>query len=787
MKKLIAIPALFYGAASLFAADYTINENITNPASSVSATAGDTVQIQNSISVSGGGYIEASGASIPVDMAAGTTVSVEEGSHFSVSGTSENLAALTLLGTSTREGFTVSGEGSETAGKVQITNAYLYTYNATNSDTNIPTFTASGYGKILLDNVQNVSLSEQTYYNYNYKITLSDSSNFTLNNASVLGNTAYRNSAFTLITVKNNATLDILGGSKLYHYRWASINSPIAVSENGKINISGTGSQLYFTSSGNTNPVNLSGSGQINISDGGAFYAHNVVAVNAAGSSQININDGGEFYIRQTSQINLSDTAQINLRGTGRITGVGVYNLSGDSSINSYGTGTVSGTLNLSGNAQYNIVDSEAASVMGVSSMSGNSSLNIINSTATTSGNITIGSDAEGSNVSMNIGSGSMLQIANNNSVFAGENGAISASGATIQFNGLNSRIGATEGSLTVEDSVLNMTFTNWSTNPNIYGAGNGSILIKDSQITNAANNWWALNITLEDNSSLVLDNTIANYKLNTQVNRGRNTYTLSDNATMTLQNGTVFRPYQYSSDSKVDLGGSSVLTVKDSGTSFWLNGSHGTACNIYVYVKENANFVVADSATFTTSDGVLNLNVAENGKFTLKNGATATYTSGTAKYNFDGGESGVAVFELAGTGITTKISTLDMSEKSKLAFVASESGISTLSANSIGSFAATLEIDFSKILLDEGEYSFNLINSASVPGTMLDYTGGEAQLEGLVNVIKRGADDAWEIDIDGNNLVFYYTAAVIPEPATFAGIFGLAALGAAILRRRRK
>ena len=128
------------------------------------------------------------------------------------------------------------------------------------------------------------------------------------------------------------------------------------------------------------------------------------------------------------------------------------------------------------------------------------------------------------------------------------------------------------------------------------------------------------------------------------------------------------------------------------------------------------------------------------------------------------------------------------MSEKSTLAFKASESGISTLSANSINSFAAKLEIDFSGIVLDEGVYSFNLINSSSVPGMMLDYVGDESMLpDYLVSVVKRYADDEWAIDIEGNNLVFNYTAAVIPEPATYACLFGLAALGAAALRRKRK
>lgn len=788
LKKLATISPIIYFAAFSFAAEYDITENITDTLSSITVREGDTVNIQNSIGLSGGGFIDADGPAIKVDIQAGATVSVGDNSYFKVSGTQESQAELTFLGTETKEGFSASGATAETAGKIEISNAFLNTYNKTNINGNIPTFQADGFGSITFDNVQHATKSEQGFYDYNYNITLSDNANFTLKNGSVLGNNKYRNSIYQFINVSGDATLDILSGSKIYHYRWAGVSSPITLSGNGKINISGEGSQIHFESSGNPNPVNMSGNSAINISDGGSFYAWNKVEANLSENSKININDGGDFYIRQASDINLSDNAQINLSGTGKITGgYGTFNLSDFSSINSYGTGTVSGTVNLSDNASYNIINSENAALMRVASMSGNSSLNINNSTATTSGNISIGSETEGSNVSMNINSGSSLIIANNHSVMATSNGAIKATAATIKFNGLNSQLGANSGKLEIENAAINMTSTNMTSTANIYGAGDAVITIKDSKIENPANNWWSLNIGLQDNASLTFDNTVADYKLNTNVNRGGSNYIISGNSSLTIKNGSYFRPYQYSSNSKVETSGTSIFDIKDSGTTFVLDGSHGTACNIYLNIKESSTFIVEDSASLISSNGVLNLSVTENGTFSLRNSASSTFASGSANYVFDGGEGNFATFEIIGTGVLTKISSLSMSSNSKLKFIASADGISTLATSGISDFEAVLEIDFSNIVLSEGEHQFLLINSPDVIGTMLNYVGEEDSLEGFVVLNKRNEADSWSIDMEDNGLVLYYNAAVIPEPSVCAYIFATAAILFAIRRKRSK
>lgn len=120
LKKLATISPIIYFAAFSFAAEYDITENITDTSSSITAREGDTVNIQNSIGLSGGGFIDADGPAVKVDMQAGATVSVGDNSYFKVSGTQESQAELTLLGTETKEGFSVSGATAETAGKIEI-------------------------------------------------------------------------------------------------------------------------------------------------------------------------------------------------------------------------------------------------------------------------------------------------------------------------------------------------------------------------------------------------------------------------------------------------------------------------------------------------------------------------------------------------------------------------------------------------------------------------------------------------------------------------------------------
>ncbi|MBO7520849.1 MAG: PEP-CTERM sorting domain-containing protein, partial [Opitutales bacterium] len=92
---------------------------------------------------------------------------------------------------------------------------------------------------------------------------------------------------------------------------------------------------------------------------------------------------------------------------------------------------------------------------------------------------------------------------------------------------------------------------------------------------------------------------------------------------------------------------------------------------------------------------------------------------------------------------------------------------------------------DFSKYVaqtLDPIE--FTLISANNSWTTPVEYQTDSNN--DYVNVIKANDDDYWEILKSGNDLILSYTSAtVIPEPSTYAAIFGALAIAFALMRRR--
>ena len=121
----------------------------------------------------------------------------------------------------------------------------------------------------------------------------------------------------------------------------------------------------------------------------------------------------------------------------------------------------------------------------------------------------------------------------------------------------------------------------------------------------------------------------------------------------------------------------------------------------------------------------------------------------------------------------------------STLSFVADAFGVSTIEASRVQTFSGMLEIDFTKYLAETlFETPFTLISAANSWEAAQDYLTTENNE--YVNVIKANEEDTWEIVQEGNDLLIYYTSAVIPEPGTYAAIFGALALAFAAYRRRK-
>lgn len=122
--------------------------------------------------------------------------------------------------------------------------------------------------------------------------------------------------------------------------------------------------------------------------------------------------------------------------------------------------------------------------------------------------------------------------------------------------------------------------------------------------------------------------------------------------------------------------------------------------------------------------------------------------------------------------------------QTSTLSYVADTNGISTIKAGNVYDFTGMLNIDFSTyVATNTDTVEFTLI-SASNNWTLSDSYITSEDNE-YVSVIKANEGDTWEILQKGNDLVFSYTSAVIPEPSTFAAIFGAIALAFAAYRKK--
>ncbi|MBR4598200.1 MAG: PEP-CTERM sorting domain-containing protein [Opitutales bacterium] len=280
--------------------------------------------------------------------------------------------------------------------------------------------------------------------------------------------------------------------------------------------------------------------------------------------------------------------------------------------------------------------------------------------------------------------------------------------------------------------------------------------------------------------------------------------------------------------------GGSSSTSITGAGHTFsvqniYIGSTSSTAGTNTFYVKsdsaENKNLIEFNNGGYTLSvrgstvaDSTIanSFEVAGNtimvrdtggsfnievGTSSLKGGSASFIISGENNeinaYNVNIGnansEGGSALFKIDGsTHIVNADAQLTFSgsgldpQTATLAFVADANGISTFNANTVGTFSGFLDIDFSKYAaqtLDPME--FTIISANNSWTTSSNYLVSDNNE--YVNVTKANEDDTWEILKNGNDLILSYSSSVvIPEPSTYAAIFGALALAFAAYRRRK-
>lgn len=202
--------------------------------------------------------------------------------------------------------------------------------------------------------------------------------------------------------------------------------------------------------------------------------------------------------------------------------------------------------------------------------------------------------------------------------------------------------------------------------------------------------------------------------------------------------------------------GSSSLVTNGGNGNNFYLGADYNKAAS------GTGHLVLKDNATFQVSQNLI-----------LVNASTLT---------IEGSNVSVSLQALGG-GISTS--------DAKIRFVSDASGISKITSRYCAYVDAAkqtgfeLELDFSNLALAEGTYTFDVITlteNATRENTII--ANYASMSEDLIEVIKANESDSYEFVADGLTLKLVYT--VVPEPATYAAIFGVLALVFAAYRRRK-
>ncbi|MBR6389279.1 MAG: PEP-CTERM sorting domain-containing protein [Opitutales bacterium] len=344
----------------------------------------------------------------------------------------------------------------------------------------------------------------------------------------------------------------------------------------------------------------------------------------------------------------------------------------------------------------------------------------------------------------------------------------------------------------------------------------NWGILIGETARTRnvVANFFGDSTITSKNNSNGVKIGNSRNYASTVSATSTLNVYENSTVNATTLyfyRNATlnVYGEANFNVSQKAYIGDSKT----DSVANMNLGGSSSTKLSNYSFVFNKANLTVKDSATLTLtqnmrigSDEAVNITsghliLKDNAKLVQDNNSLIMYGAGST-IELHGSNITVAAGK---TWMTKCLGLTTEAEKGitggTLKFVADKQGISTFKTGWIEYADATEQTSYN-ILLDftnfapeagDGVYSFNIITSQNnwngrEAGIMQKYLlAAETQTSDLVRIITASDADDYEFFISDGGRTFgvNYKFVAVPEPSTYAAIFGAAALLFAIRRRK--
>lgn len=196
----------------------------------------------------------------------------------------------------------------------------------------------------------------------------------------------------------------------------------------------------------------------------------------------------------------------------------------------------------------------------------------------------------------------------------------------------------------------------------------------------------------------------------------------------------------------------------------------------VHVYVGNDANTAGGSASFIVKGSG----NVVKGENFRV---GSSSATGGTALARFEGYSNDIRFnntlsFAGAGTSYADAVG-------GRFEFVLDNSGAflgeAMLNVGRIDAFSGAIQVDFSALSGEFDSAEFLLISSAQDWSSL--YSSWEQS--GLFDFNRRDESDEAHFEYAGGNLYVIYTSTV-PEPATFAAIFGLCALAFASYRRRK-
>ena len=630
-------------------------------------------------------------------------------------------------------------------------------------------------------------------------------------NQGVLEINSGTNAAANKVDVLDNATLKINSGSLLTIAKFVQDPSPegsgnLILGTNGKAILDGgtlssaavdvnNGSFIATAGSTITSKFNLGANGNLSVtgstvySSGGNFFSRGVggnlgdVATSTYDSSTINIGAGHGttfFFDGGNGKKVLNFNNGTTLNAYSAINGDGfVTSSSNNVRVSWDGTTYVDLEVNVTGGSKLlvgtmNLVDGNGAGLTG-----GNSVFNIqgssstaISTISTTAINLGL-SNVAGSTFSNSINLKGYSELKSNGNIHIGTNNAAKGGTASINIEGTGNRL-ETNGQIRLGRPTVSTALSDGATGGTssliVNGYGN---IVKTTRLDMGSKG--------QDGH----DSLVSIIGANTLSVSGRTVVGWGDE----ISSGT----------NKIYLKGvdasNKMIFEQDDTLDIW---------NSFQAASTGVNEVKLDGAVkMSRSNGVgSSINIATQsaqkggiGRF-IVSGADNEVELNNVKIGHSSQTGGQAIFRVEGTGSSININgTLSVIGGSGtslinqvggvLEFALTDAGVSSIFAENVDVFSGILLVDFTDMVAAyEAGQRFDLLTSAN---------SLEAYYEALVASGRFGANlrdgDATDaavlgLSMDGKTIFVTYTSA-IPEPGTYAAIFGALALAFAVYRRR--